>query len=100
MVDAKKQEEKTESPTVYSAALWWRDCDPFLQVVGLDAAEVEKTALEAMADAAKECFKFRDAVGPSTYLRCSSGFVADVKQFVIAWRLSVRLQIQMADVGS
>ncbi len=56
MVDARKQEEKTE-PTVYSAAIWWRNCDPFLQVVGIDAAEVEKTALDAMNDAVEEAYE-------------------------------------------
>jgi hypothetical protein len=43
--------------TVFVAACWWRDNDPFTRIVGNDAHKVRTAAMSAMRDAAKDALQ-------------------------------------------
>ena len=46
----------TRNTTVYSAAAWWRDNDPSMQVVALDARTAKKLIGELIDEAAERAY--------------------------------------------
>ena len=42
--------------TVYAAAIWWSQNDPFIHIVGTSKAKVEREAKRAMKDAARQAY--------------------------------------------
>jgi hypothetical protein len=57
----------TSNTTVYSAAAWWRDNDPSMQVAALDPKVAEKMIHKMMKDEAKSAYDEESAYDDAKY---------------------------------
>ncbi len=78
------QRNVTAETVVYSAAIWWRDCDPMYNVVATTAKACEREAMRMLRGEARDAYdsEFDDPRTISDYLDdlCWSG----VHQFTLS----------------
>lgn len=56
----------TAETVVYSAAIWWRDCDPMYNVLATTAKGCEREAMKAMRREARDAYQ-NDEPGKRLY---------------------------------